>query len=292
MQAALILLSKFSAERQIVWSIAKPILETLNNKTFANLSSAECFEVYESILKNSDAKWESAKKIAENDYGSATSLAIISVEESIKALVICLDGHGFEFRRVKGMDAFFNRHQVKYLVAFAMMLLNVLLDEMIKLIKHLRENPNDLKVWTTKLKNNPFFNWKVKFYLLRKTIAIKREFKFFAKIDLFRQDGFYSDYEDGLKSPLNVSEKDFKELMQRMEKVRFATKALIEYVSHPTSEQTKSFDDLKAFLKKEKVYDKIGESLTKIRGSRENPFDQILRDINHQSRFPRPHKTF
>jgi AbiV family abortive infection protein len=250
------------------------------NRNFANLSSSDCLKIYESILKNSDTKWESAKKIAKSDYGSATSLAIISVEESIKALVICMDGNGFEFRRVKGMDAFFHRHQVRYLVAFAMMLLNILSEELMKLITHLRSKPGELQVWTKQLKENSFFNFRVKFYLLRKALALRREFKWFSKIDLFRQDGFYSDYQDELKSPLQVTKKDYEGLMLRMEKVRLATKALIDYVSHPTAEQGNSFDDLKAFLKNENVYDKIGESLTSIRSSRENPFDKILNDID------------
>src|SRR4051812_38270732 len=101
----------------------------MSSKTFLTIPKKECLEVYKTILKNSDNKWESGKKLADiGDFGGATSFALISVEELIKALIVFLDGKGFEFRSLKGIDTFFKNHKIRYIIAYAMFAMNLFTD--------------------------------------------------------------------------------------------------------------------------------------------------------------------
>lgn len=244
--------------------------------SFANISHKECLQVYAKILENSDRKWDAAKKMSEMpDYGTSISLAIVSIEELIKALVICLDGHGFEFRKIKGMDVVFNRHQVRYVIAFVMLLINTVFEDLVAFVMHFKLKPDEIKNFSQKFKDKSFFDWKVQFFILKRMAKIKTEFKWFSKLDLFRQDGFYSDYYHELKSPLQITKIDHDQIIERLEKVRFMGKSFIDIIVSGTKEDRDPFKELRDHMKRDNVYQKIAESLSSLRRSRTSPFEHI-----------------
>jgi len=108
----------------------------MSSKTFVTISKNECLTVYRNVLEHSDQKWESGKQLAKiNDFGGATSMAIISVEELVKSLIIFLDGKGFEFRSIKGISTLFDNHQIRYLLAYTMFAMGLFGDELMKFLK-------------------------------------------------------------------------------------------------------------------------------------------------------------
>jgi AbiV family abortive infection protein len=250
----------------------------MSSKTFLTISKKECLIVYKNILENSDRKWESGKNLAKiNDFGGATSMAIISVEEMIKAIVVLLDGKGFEFRNVKGMDVVFNHHQIRYLIAYAMFVMSLLGDELLKFLTRIRENPDEMIKIEEAMKQNEeeFFERNLKHYCFRKLIQLKKEFDWFSQVDIFRQDGFYCGYEEQLKNPISIDSCDYEKVINRLEKVRKVGKELIISFENQEVNFTKPFLRLKKDFKQKKYYKHIEKSLATVRQSRESPFDLI-----------------
>ncbi len=246
----------------------------MSSKTFLTISKKECLVVYKDIIGNSDKKWEAGNLLASHaDFGAATSMAIISVEELVKSMVVYLDGKGFEFRSVKGMDTIFKHHQVRYLLAYAMFAMGVFGDELMKFIEKVRQNPNDIIRLNEEMKKDKeeFFRKNMQRYMFRKFIQLRNEFDWFSKVDIFRQDGFYSDYEEQLKNPIKISPDDYGQVIQRLEKVRNVGKGIIEAFENQDEDTQEQFKEIKRDFKQKNYYEKIGNSLTKVRQSRESP---------------------
>lgn len=249
----------------------------MSNKTFLTISRKECLVVYREILENSDKKWDASKKLADiGEYGGATSMAIISIEELIKALMVFLDGKGFEFRNVKGMEAIFNHHQIRYFLAFAMFIMCLFGDELLKFIEKLLKDPDGvIKLNEENKKDKDFFYKNMRFYILRKVILIKEEFNWFSNVDVFRQDGFYCDYDDQLKNPIKITKDEYDGVFQRLERVKKVGIALIDGFNEQDELITEQFDIIKCDFKQNDVYKKIADFLAKMRKTRQSPFDLI-----------------
>lgn len=250
----------------------------MSSKTFLTISKKECLIVYKDILANSNKKWESGKHLSLiGDFSSATSMAIISIEEMVKALVVYLDGNGFEFRKVKGMDKVFNHHQIRYLIAYIMFVISLFGEDLIRFIETVRENPSEITKISEALKQNKdeFFEKNLKVYFLRKLVLLEREFSWFSQVDVFRQDGFYSNYEEHLTNPITISKYDYKQVFQRLEKVRKVGAEIITAFEIKDESVIENLKKVKIEFKQMKFYSHIEKSLAIIRQSRENPFDIV-----------------
>lgn len=247
------------------------------SKTFLTISKKECSTVYKNILDNSDKKWESGKKLADTgEYGGATSLAIISIEELVKGLIVFIDGQGFDFRRVKGMKSIFENHQIRYLIAFSMFVMGLAGEELVKLVQSFKGRPQELTTLMNKIKTDKeFLRTTGTRYVLKKLVVLKNEFDWFSRVDIFRQDGFYCDYDEQLKNPISITEEDYRHVISRLEKVRLVGKALIDSFDTKDEVYLEHIRKMKRDFKAKRFYDKIGESLATVRQSRESPFDLI-----------------
>lgn len=255
----------------------------MESKTFLNISKEECSIIYKKIIENSDNKWNSGKKIAETkEYGTATSLAIISIEELVKALIVFFDGYGFEFRKVKGIKSIFENHQLRYFIAFIMFVLNLVGEELIKFLQKFHDNPEEMIKTMERMTSNEKQLNQIGFrYLLRKMVLVKNEFDWFAKVDLFRQEGFYSDYENQLKSPISINENDYNQLILRLEKVRVVGRELISSFESKNPEAQKNRERLKMYFKDKQIYDKISNALNSTKQSKATPFEFIKMNISN-----------
>lgn len=249
----------------------------MNHKSFINISKKECLLVYKEILENSNSKWHASQKLAEiNELGSATSLSIISIEELIKALILLFDGHGFEIRNIKGVDTLFKNHQIRYFLAFGMSLINIFGNEVINLLNHLIHNPNEIKRISDLLKNdNDYILKKLNYYFLRKLIVIKIELEWFSQIDILRQDGFYCDYEDYLKTPLKITPENYNDIIIRLNKVREIGHTIIEMFEKEDTFTLIEVNKIRRTFKSENYYKKLESQLDKFRRTRKTPFEEI-----------------
>ena len=249
----------------------------MDNKTFLNISESECLIVYKEILKNSDMLWESGKILANSgNYGQGISSSIISIEELIKTIIVLFDAKGFELRKIKGISSFFRSHEIRYVVAYSMFAICLFGEDLLKALKRMKKEP----AWMLKLneerKNDKdFFEKRLRFYVLRKFITLRRELNWFSKVDLFRQEGFYCDYKSTLKTPIQISETDFTEVIKRLEKVKSVGKGLIQALESDDEEYLKRFSDFIIDFKKNQYADKIANALAVIRKTRKPPFELL-----------------
>lgn len=254
----------------------------MSSKTFLTISKEECLVVYKRVIEHSDIKWDSSKSLANaGDLGGAVSMAIISVEEMIKALVVYLDGNGFEFRRIKGMDIVFNHHQIRFLIAYAMFVVGSFGEDLINFITRIRENPEQLAKMTESMKEAgpKYYEKHFKYYVLKKLALLKSEYKWFSQVDLFRQEGFYSDYEQQLKTPISITLEDYEKVIQRLEKVRKIGKGIIEAFEDKDPLTKEGLENLKKKFKQEKLYKHMETSLSKVRQTRNSPFDTVRKSF-------------
>lgn len=251
------------------------------NKNFFSLHPSECLRVYQEIVNNSNKKWEMGLDIAASteDYGMATSLLLISIEESIKALIVLLDGHGFKFRQVPGMKAFFKNHEIRYVAAFGMFFVSVLGEDVLKHLRRLMNGEIDVETLREQLKaNDPKLENKMKLWVFRKFLILRKEFALFSLFDKIRQDGFYCDYDNGIKSPLNIKYNDFKKIYTRLKKVRYMTRSMIIQLSpHKMKTETNQKWLTQSFqhLDNEQAYELLAKAFQIIKKSKKKPFDLL-----------------
>lgn len=252
------------------------------SKSFLNISKQECLSVYLDILNNSNKNWESGQKLADvNDYGRAISLSIISVEELVKAIIIMLDGKGFHFRRIQGMNIFFKNHQIRFVIAFAMFTMGVIGDDLVNLIKKYQVNPDQtLKTYEDLIVDPILFEKRLKFYAFRLFIKLSKEYQWFSKLEKTRQNGFYSDYLEMLQNPVNLDSQDYDHAIFRLAKVRYVGISIIDLLNTNDPVLIEHFTKIRSIFKNYKIYESIKVSLSKIRESKENIFDQIIKRIS------------
>jgi AbiV family abortive infection protein len=244
------------------------------NKTFITMSKKDCLVYYKEVLQTSESNWKSSLLLAEaGQFGNAMSMAIISSEELVKALIILFDGKGFEFRRVRGMDALFANHQIRYVIQYAMLAINIFMEDFKTYFLKFSEDP---------VKGMAFFNGlqakdinmvsQVEKYGLEIFQRLATEFQWFSMVDIYRQQGFYSDYEDQLKTPIKIDADTYQQAFSRLEKVRAVGLELIASLESSEKLYVDHFTNMRRGMKQKKTYVQIGDSLAVLRKTRDNPF--------------------
>jgi AbiV family abortive infection protein len=256
------------------------------SKKFASLTTAECAEAYKVMYATAESEWKAGIELAASGrYGNATSILIISIEEYVKSLLIFFDSHGFHFRNTKGVTVFFKNHQIRYVIAFVMSIMNLFGEEMKKLLLRIKEKPEEVRIFHTKMKSNDnYLESTYGYYLKRKLVQIRAEFAWFKNADLFRQEGFYCDYRDLLKTPLNVTETEFREVFMRLEKVREVGKFLILGFESTDVSVQEQLLKMKDEFRREHHYLKISNGLKRLSDSKQNPFEYIATFFERMNR--------
>ena len=228
------------------------------SKNFLTISKQECLIVYKDVLENSDTRWNIVNKLAKlGDYGGATSCTIISIEELVKALIIYFDGRGFYFRKVKGMKIFFRNHQIRYVIAYVIFVMNVFAQKLKKFILKIRDDPEYILRLSKEIKHENFLEKKLKIPLLRKLSELRKEFEWFSDIDISRQNGFYIDYSNVLKTPLNITSQDYIKLKTKLAKVRNVGNGIIQVFEENSPETALQLANLLNDFRKKEYYNFI-----------------------------------
>ena len=247
------------------------------HRTFHNLSPKECLTIYPEIIKNSDTNWRASEILANNQiYGQAISLAILSIEENIKAILIMLDGRGFRLRGIKGFKGVLEDHHMRYYLSFIMSAGYVMGNKMLYLFDLVRfpgKNPSLLAKLMLMMNNRELLeNFAIeKLKLFFDEIAC--ELDWFNQLDDKRKAGLYVDFKDKLLSPEDYGLEDYSEVYQKLSKVKIVCKNLIEAFDYEFKNHrdtiigmSKSFDA--AF------YVKLSESMEKTGKKQRLIFDQ------------------
>lgn len=252
------------------------------SKSFTTLSQDECSSASWEILRNSNRQWRSADFLSKNrDYGTSITILIFSIEELTKAVLLAFDSKGFRFRKVKGMQAFFRNHEIRYAVAFMMLVISIAGSEMIAILKRFHSGQIDVEGLQHEMTiDGSFFEKKYKFWLLKRFLTVRKEFRIFKTFNRIRQNGVYSDFQETFHSPILVSEKEYKEILERVAKVRYIGRTLIHQMLRENEKIDEILSTLRIDFEKRKFYDSIATALERLRKSKGTPFELLENDLS------------
>jgi AbiV family abortive infection protein len=253
------------------------------NKSFMNLSKKECLEVAIETFRNAENKHSDALILAKNNsYGMAISALILSLEENIKAVILFLDGNGFEFRkRVKGVKNLFVNHKLRYPLGFVLSGFNIFGKDLIGFISKIVSNPSIIKGFNI---NEREWESLALNYILEKINQLDEERIWFSNAEYLRQDGMYVDYDNIIKTPLSIDKKDFNDILVRVSGISEFIDGFLpifdqSYEGDAAAEFKIEVKKLQKQLVSENGYDKIGKIVSKINERGNDPFIDISKNL-------------
>jgi AbiV family abortive infection protein len=262
----------------------------MNYRTFTNISQEECQQYYPKTLENAQRKWQASEDIAASgDYGTAVSLAIVSIEELVKTVILSLDSNGFRFRKIRGVETLFRNHQIRYFVSYLMFIINIIGEEFVSIIKKYVDNPEQFEIDFKNIKDDEeAFYKRIEPYLKEKIKMVKTELDWFAKIDLFRQDGFYSDFQDVYKDPIHISHEQYLEVIGRLRKVRMSCLMVIEF-NKTNDSSSETMVMVQNSLNKANAYNNIAGLLKIVKtADRKDPFFLVRKYYEERAKIENP----
>jgi AbiV family abortive infection protein len=252
------------------------MIEKKGSKTFMVLTQNDCIVAYRHVFDNADRLFKDAKILGENNsYGPATSLLIHSTEETMKGIILFMDGHGFKFRsKVNGINNLFLNHKLRYGLAMLLSLLHIFIE--------------DLKIFVLKMQNEPdYFNVKepdinaisrmIQHYVESRIILVLSEINWFSKAEFLRQDGFYVDFIDEIKTPLQITKNDYEDVLLRIEGLRDIVNDFVQCFESKDEKFFQIVEKLKDMLIDKKMYDEFSNLIELFRDKKNNPFNELTK---------------
>ncbi|MBS1651629.1 MAG: AbiV family abortive infection protein [Bacteroidetes bacterium] len=250
------------------------------SKPLQTLTQEECSKYFEFLQGNAAEQWKIADTLSTAEqYGAATSHLLISIEESIKSIIVFMDSQGYQFRSVKGIDTIFSNHRIRFFIAYFMFSIGIFGDDLIKWLKKVKQNPELIQEHMKLFVGQDDLPLPLKYYFLRKLALLKTEMIFFKNADLIRQIGFYVDYNEQVQSPQAMTKDTYKEIYQRMEKVKRFVKGLIDAYTPSDETMDKLIAKNKQLFNDEKYYKLIEDGLFKVKKTKSSPFDLLNENL-------------
>ena len=235
-----------------------------------SLSKDECLIACEALVFNAKSKFDEAELLAKNDsFGTASSLMITSMEESIKALVLSLDACGFQFRsKVNGIKTIFSQHGLRYHFALILSLVSVFYKDFKKF--------NELIIANYNFANYRLDSTKIIRWFRIKIHTIQNEIEWFEKIASHRENGLYIDIQSDMIDPRNISSHEYSVVAQRVKR----TQILVDYMVTIAQEEESliRFKDIQKQFFSEKWYSKIGEIAIQVNKNK-GPKFEVIKDF-------------
>ncbi len=244
-------------------------------KNFMNLSNDECINIAKETLNNANQLYEEGQILSNNkSYGRAISLLILSLEETMKALILYLDGNGFEFRsRVKGIKNLFINHKLRYPLAFVLSVMHILINDIMSLLKR---SKNKSALLISSLFDIKILDESVKQYIFKKTVQLKSEIEWYRSAEYLRNEGIYVDYNNELKTPQNFKKEDYDSVYIRMRSMRGFIDLFIRSFSDLDEETYKQLKNTQRQFIEKNWYEKIGNLITTVNTKNTNPMTELV----------------
>jgi AbiV family abortive infection protein len=252
------------------------------NKSFMGLTNSECIDASKHLMDNAKGLYNDAKLLANNgSYGHATSMLIHSTEETMKALILFLDGNGFLFRRkVKGINNLFVNHKLRYGLAMLLSVLNIFSEDLKDLFQKIKNEPNLILALN---KDKEQMGRILLQYAQKKIKIVIQEIFWFSKAEFIRQEGFYVDYVDEIKTPLQISKKDFEDVLIRIEGMRSSVSGLIQVFDSNDKMLVQDIDKYKQQFINENWYENIGKVIEMFKDGKTNPLEALSNTLTEFS---------
>lgn len=185
------------------------------SKTFLTLDKNESLEVSIHTIQNAIVLQETAKYAAgNNNFGVATSLMILSIEEVIKAQVLFFQGVGIRVHRIKDANKIFSSHKDKHQIA-SLLQFSKIIEGFINASNY---EPKEKKYKTGVRFMDSFLgglqeviNVLEPFSLISKSIEqMSDNVEWLEKANDIKNWGFYVDYKSEVKLPQDITFNTFE----------------------------------------------------------------------------------
>jgi len=182
-------------------------------QTFLNLSVKQAKGIDEPIFENAQELFQNANLLAEhaNSYSKATSLLILSLEETIKAIIIKLHSEGLKVYNIDGVQKFVKDHKIRHQIAQLIETGSGLLEVYDGWIEAKNKPHKFKKQWLNDITNG-----------LQAALKFNNTYQRVEKLKKFndlKNQGLYTEYRNELILPKDgVLEKDFNEVKEIVER--------------------------------------------------------------------------
>ena len=177
---------------------------------FIDLKPTELKGLDVPIYENGRNLYKDAQLLAQvnGSYSSATSLAVLSTEEYIKAILILLESEGNKVFLLKNAKSFFTSHKIRHNIAQMIQMGQGLIESInswnsIKKERKFKRGSN----WLTNL-----LSWLDGAFIVAGTLSeTKERIEFLTELDNLKNNGLYVDYDNKLLKPSTVIDQNIFE---------------------------------------------------------------------------------
>jgi|GEM_PF-5446506 len=222
----------------------------LNAKQFESLSIAECHLLYPVLLKNAERHFDVAEAILKiKEYGMANAHLVMCAEECIMALSVYLTGWGLPVSEIRKMTTFFSSQDSGYNVSPGVVVMGLFAQSLFKAYEHLQKKLGRLNYTEFQTAFNQIM-------LPSKMLELSNKYSaWWAKIEKYQEEGLYVQYNIELKTPADVTVKDYNLSFDIVYELYRNTLSIIAFTKTIPEDKRQAFlrwlqDSLQPFLKR------------------------------------------
>ncbi len=214
-------------------------------QSFINLSSKQAKDLDKFVHENALELYRNSEILVEqrSSFALASSLLILSLEETIKAIIIKLHSEGLKVYKIEGVQKFVKDHKIRHQVAQFIETGSGIFDIYESWIDSKKKPQKFKKQWLNNITNG-----------VEAALKFKASYERIQKLQNFnalKNQGLYTEYCDGFINPKDIiSENDFKDIKSIVDRTRNFYRVL-QIIYKPTSENSGIFkrnEQLKADL--------------------------------------------
>jgi hypothetical protein len=167
--------------------------------------------------------------------------------------------------------------------------LHIFSEDLKKFIQNVRNEPRSIIELN---KNKTALENKFLEYFKNKIKIVLQEVVWFSKAEFLRQDGFYVDYVNEIKTPLNINKKDYEDVLLRIDGMRTFVTGLIDSFNSEDELFIEQTEALKSQFINESWYEHLGKLIDKFKNKKVNPLEDLSIAINEFSEEIETKKSF
>ena len=115
--------------------------------------------------------------------------------------------------------------------------------------------------------------------IIAKLEFLINEINWFKDFDVFRQKGFYVDYNEKIETPLNASKSEYLSVKTRVDRVYNSISELISELNYDNDRNAKALKNMLETVRKHGIYEKIERFIKNVKYDKTNSLDYTLNSI-------------
>lgn len=228
------------------------------------LAPVNCKRASLGIVAHAESKWRDAEALAGlGSYSSAIAWKIIALEEMAKAVILAVDAHGFQFRKLEHLKVLQSSHQQRHILILLVAVFDLLgrnlrngvawlkaNDEFVRSFMHVQKSDEDRA-------SQDLIRRFSSFYQESLGPALVELSKWAAFLADLRNEQTYSDYQANLRTPLDTSVDDYNLRCVRLDAAYLALGSTCDWLNHAQEKELEWLGKLRETFESRFGYDGI-----------------------------------